>query len=66
MDEIVASDMGAVGARKARQSTKMKGMDGLCYRRVFNRDDLVKCYMLKELKLTAWKMLTQKAMSDAD
>lgn len=40
------------------------GLDGFYYRLFFPRDEVVECFLLKELEPTARNMLAQRAKSD--
>lgn len=54
--------MDADQAQRYRQISKKTETDGLCYRKAFRSNKIVKYLVLKELKLAAGEMLSWKAV----
>lgn len=61
VDEMVTNEMEKVGARRFRQGSEKKGLDGFYYRKVFRGSEVVECPVLKELELETGETLRRKA-----
>lgn len=54
-----------IGSPRSRHATKMMGIEGCDYRRMFNKDEEEQCFVLKKLKPTTERTLGRKAVSDS-
>lgn len=61
---MVGSRMKDVEARRFRHCTKKTGLERFLYRTVLSGNEVMECFVLKELKLTAGEMLRRKAVRD--
>lgn len=64
VSQRVASRMEDVGTRRFRYATGKTGMYGISHRGLLRMDEVVKCAVLKGLKVTNEERLGQKAVTD--
>lgn len=64
MDEVVPNWVEVVEVRVSRHCTKKTGLGGFCYTRVLRGSEVVECFVLRKLQLTAGELLMRKAVRD--
>lgn len=64
MAGVMPSKMEVAGAGRFPQGTKETGLERFYYRKLFCKNEVVECSVLKEQEFTAGEMLRQKAVRD--
>lgn len=64
VDENIGSEIENVKEQRLFQSKTKKTAEGFHNREVFHRDEVLKCSVLKELKLTVEKMIRSEAVRE--